>query len=327
MPKARAETRWPGRWIAALKPNSWSKLLVPWVFGQCLGAVHAGEFSFPAVVMGGAFTVFGLAYIVLLNDWSDANVDRIKRSMFPDGCSEKTIPDGHMGARQVLLGGLAAAVLALAAAAAGASFFGRPALFYFAVACMALFLAYSTPPIQLNYRGGGELLEMLGVGVALPAWNAYCQSAAILGPSPLLPWTWNHDLWVVLLGSGLLAFASAVASGLSDEVSDRAGGKRTVASMFGNRWARLVVEVSVLAGAIAWMLGAIWSSAGELRVSLIVGGLMVLAHLWPLRRRSTRARTNAFAEQGKFKRCLHQAIHRGVLILGGVAVIGRLFAS
>ncbi|MEB3327874.1 MAG: hypothetical protein VKQ33_01435 [Candidatus Sericytochromatia bacterium] len=37
-------------------------------------------------------------FIVPLDDWADARVDRLKREMFPTGCSPKTIPDGVLPA-------------------------------------------------------------------------------------------------------------------------------------------------------------------------------------------------------------------------------------
>ena len=72
------------RWIYALKPASWPKLLVPTFFGQVLGAASVGEFNVPGVVWGLGFTLAGLGFIVLLNDWGDREVDTIKRNMFPD---------------------------------------------------------------------------------------------------------------------------------------------------------------------------------------------------------------------------------------------------
>ena len=44
---------------------------------------------------------------------------------------------------------------------------------------MFVFVAYTLPPLRLNYRGGGELLEMLGVGLALPLYNVYLQAGAM----------------------------------------------------------------------------------------------------------------------------------------------------
>ncbi len=287
----------PGRWLYALKPASWPKLFVPAFFGQVLGIDPAVGLDVRAVGLGLAFTVLGTGFIVLLNDWGDRDVDAIKRDMFPDGSSPKTIPDRILDARSVAVGGALSGGAALAVAVAAEGVLGRPFAFEAGLGCMLLFVAYTLPPIKLNYRGGGELLETIGVGAALPAFNAYLQAGALGGR--LGPW---------LAGFTALSLASAVASGLSDEVSDRAGGKRTFASTYGNAAARRLVEVSVVLG------GSIWLVASLLRpdwVPPFAAGPAVLLIAWnwvAMRRASPAAVTNAFAAQGAYKRYLHRAI-------------------
>ena len=168
-----------GRWFYAFKPASWPKLLVPAFFGQVLGMDPNRGLDLPAFAWGLAFTVLGLGFIVLLNDWGDREVDTVKRTMFPDGGSPKTIPDQILGSRAVGLAGLSLGVVTLLVAAGAEVALGRRFAFEAGLACMLVFVAYTLPPIRLNYRGGGELLEMVGVGAALPLYNAYLQGGAI----------------------------------------------------------------------------------------------------------------------------------------------------
>ena len=288
---------WADRWLYALKPASWPKLIVPALFGQLLAASVVGRLNLGALAWGFGFTVLGLAFIVLLNDWGDRAVDAIKREMFPDQCSPKTIPDGILAPRAVaaigLLCGLVAALVSLGAQVV----LERSYAFAAGVACMGLFVAYTLPPIQLNYRGGGELLEMLGVGLALPLYNAYLQAGAI---APRV-WPW-------LAGFSVLSLASGIASGLSDEQSDRAGGKRTFASMFGNAAARRVSEACVVAGAGIWLVSAFWRPDWVPRWVATPAIAIVAWNFVAMRRMSSRAVTNAFGAQGRYKHFLHRAI-------------------
>ncbi len=170
------------RWVHAAKPDSWGKLLVPFVLGQAMGlgpALEGAGVSIVAVLLGLAFVVLDLLFIVFLNDWGDREVDAIKRRMFPDGCSPKTIPDGILSARALLLAGLGAGALALLVAALASSLLDRPLLVPAALGALAIFVAYTLPPLRLNYRGGGELCEMLGVGVVLPWIEAYLQGGRV----------------------------------------------------------------------------------------------------------------------------------------------------
>jgi 1,4-dihydroxy-2-naphthoate octaprenyltransferase/chlorophyll synthase len=285
------------RWVYALKPASWPKLFVPALFGQVLGASQAEALDLQAFGWGLGFTVLGLGFIVLLNDWGDRDVDAIKRRMFPDECSPKTIPDRILDARAVGIAGLVFGGATLLVAAGAEVVLQRPFAFEAGILCMLVFVAYTLPPIRLNYRGGGELLEMVGVGMALPLYNAYLQAGAIA------PRVWP---WVA--GFSALSLASGIASGLSDEESDRAGGKRTFASTHGNAAARRLTEACVLLGVAIWFGAWIFRSdwvpvwAGAPAIAIVAWNFIAM------RKVSNIAVTNAFQAQGTYKRFLHRAI-------------------
>jgi 1,4-dihydroxy-2-naphthoate octaprenyltransferase len=297
-----------GRWIYAAKLDSWPKLLVPMLLGQALGVAAAGRLDLVAFVLGFCFTICELLFVVFLNDWSDRRVDRIKRQMFPDDCSPKTIPDELLSANAVLGAGLIAGCVALGLAFHAQFALERAALGWAGLGLLAIFLAYSYPPLRLNYRGGGEWLEAFGVGIALPWFQLYLQAGE----------GWVRELWL-LPGFAMLALASAVASGLADEQSDRRGGKRTYASEYGNRAARALVERLVLAAALIWAVTMRFSGV----VPIIVGALAVVVILvnWRrLRKISAEAKTNAFEAQRLYKHFLHQAQWRSAVLIS-VALI------
>ncbi|MEI6128210.1 MAG: prenyltransferase, partial [Pseudomonadota bacterium] len=101
-------------------------------------------------------------------------------------------------------------------------FFGRElSLLFIAVALLLLWL-YSFAPVKLSYRGGGELLQMLGVGIVLPLFGYYSQS----GDVESFPW----PLLLFILPAQL---ACAMATALPDYPSDRASSKRTMAVLIG----------------------------------------------------------------------------------------------
>lgn len=296
-------TRW-ARWVYAAKPASWPKLLVPTLFGQALGVAALGAVSWTALALGLAFTVADLLFVVFWNDVFDRRVDAIKREMFPDGCSPKTIPDAILGARALTFAGVLAGIGVLGTAWLAQITLGREHAVLAGVGCLAIFLAYSGPPLRLNYRGGGEWLEMLGVGLALPLFQAYLQAGEI-----------PAGAWALLPGFALLSLASATASGLADERSDRAGGKTTFTTECGNAAARRRVEGLTLAGALAWAIGV--------RVSVLpmalgvawIGVAIVLVNWRRMRRCSEDAGTDHFKAQGRYKQLLHHAVWRGAMAM------------
>lgn len=307
----------PRRLLYAVKPASWPKLLVPALTGQALAALTAGQWSWSGAAVGLAFTLALLVHVVLLNDWFDARVDAIKRQMFPDSGSPKTIPDGILHAQTVLLAGLGAGLCAASLALCGEVLVDRPGLTLAGLLCIGLLIAYSAPPIRVNDRGAGELLEAAGVGVLLPWFNAYAQSG-----------DYAPGLLIVLLpGMASLAFASAVASGLADEESDQAGGKSTFTTQFGNLQARRTAEYALLCGAMCWAIVARIAPHVLHPLAATAGIVAIAWHTRAALAISGRATTNAFAEIAVYKQSLHRAIWDGNLTLVAVTVLLRLLGA
>jgi 1,4-dihydroxy-2-naphthoate octaprenyltransferase/chlorophyll synthase len=274
------------------------------LLGQAIGFGATAELSLGGAAFGVLFTVLFVSYVVLLNDWGDRDVDRIKRKMFPQGCSPKTIPDGILPSGQLLVAGALAGTLALGLAVVAGFGLDRPLLIPGALTCLGIFIAYTLPPLRLNYRGGGELLEMLGVGVVLPWLNAYAQSGQLV----------PYGFALIIPGFAALALSSAVASGLSDERSDEKGGKRTFTTILGNAKARRLVELSMFLGVIGWGV-AIFLGDVEVKVACLVATGTVWDYLKLVYKQSTSAVTNAFAAQGVYKKLLHAGIWRGGIYL------------
>ncbi len=335
------------RLVYALKPASWGKLLIPTLIGQCAGFAHV--FSRPdgvadlnegtwwaRSVLGWVFTVCLLGYIVLLNDWADQRVDAIKRRMFPSNCSPKTIPDGILDAHTVLVGGLGFGLLGCSVVA-GLAAWGAWTAAWCGLACFLCFALYSLPPARLNYRGGGEVLEGLGVGLLLPLmqWITVSGHSQLDSQSALRMAAW-------LLGFGILAFASGVTSGFADEGSDREGGKRTIATWIGSRraarlaaWCLTLAGVAFLlflvtvpdvssSGAPATGLTAQWQPG---KVSVFVALLVVFVGFRFVLRRARSVDMSRFGSISAFKRALHRVILWCGLGMAGGALAEAIFAS
>ena len=292
------------RWIYALKPMSWAKLLVPMILGQGLGLWVGTDISLAGMAFGAFYTVLDLVFIVLLNDWGDRKVDAIKRQMFPNGCSPKTIPDGILPAAALLRVGLAAGLLAGVSGFIFEAWVSRPGIAVVGLGGLVMFGAYTFGPFKFNYRGGGEFIEMLGVGAVLPWLNAYAVGGVFWAPS----YTW------ILGGFTLMALSSALASGLADEESDRAGGKRTFTTMFGNSPIRRWVGRTLVLGTTVWLAMAV--GYPELRVPALLAGLVAFYFHRRMSQTSGEALTNAFGAQKIFKLMLHRAIWWGGTIFG-----------
>ncbi len=307
------------RWIYAFKVMSWPKLIVPFLLGQSFGIYKSSGNVFLPFVLGIAFTIFLLLYIVLLNDYADQKVDALKRKMFPNGCSPKTIPDHILPARSVLFAGVLASVLCLISASLSELILGRPYVVLFAIICILVFAAYSLPPIKLNYRGGGEFLEMMGVGCMLPIFHYYLQLGFEI--------TFDAPFLAIVVISTIFALASAMASGLSDEESDRAGGKQTFVTEFGNKnvkmWINSLTFIAVILidGYLIFVQRIVPLTLSLVLILFLLYQIRFLFKLSPL------AKTNVFDMQRNYKDYLHRIIWGSMTLVSLSFLVSKYVAS
>jgi 1,4-dihydroxy-2-naphthoate octaprenyltransferase len=285
------------KWLYAFRLSSWHRTIMPFLLGVGLGVHRAHELPIGPLLLGLVYCFAGSIFVNLVNDLYDAKVDAIKRQMFPSETKPKTIPDGLILREHVFNGAIIAGLSALGISVLGAIFFGLAQLPAYALICGAIFIAYTLPPVKLNYRGGGELLEMIGLGFAVPLFGAYMgshQDVRLVNFYETLP---------LLLPFWPLVFAKAIGRSLDDEESDRAGGKTTVATLLGNKKARVIAESSVAAGALLLLL---LNSLTQRYHPIVFGPLIAVFGMvyFALRGISPKAVTNAFPEIEKYERVL-----------------------
>jgi 1,4-dihydroxy-2-naphthoate octaprenyltransferase len=303
------------RWIIALKIASWPKLLIPFLWGQSLGFYYNHEFKIDFFLIGCIFTFFLIATIVLLNDFFDERVDAIKRRLYPNAGSLKTIPDGILGKKSILGAGILSSIIVLCLSIYLELFLFRKFSVIMTVVCLLIFLLYSAPPLRLNYIGGGEFLEMIGVGILLPFLHYYFQTGDFDLDSN------SYGLFASFL---FFSLASAIASGLSDEVSDRVGGKTTIVGTLGNKNSRRIIIFLSIIASIFLAGSAFYSSYsihwfGKILFSSFLGyELIRLIDSYSL------AKTDEFFYIQKFKNYLHYLIWGNFLLVSVFFILSTL---
>jgi len=216
-----------GAWIQAARPLAQGNLAPYMLLGQALAYALTGVFDPWMLVAGLGFTVLDQLVIVFANDVADVEGDVLNETYTPfSGGSrvlveERLSPGALRWAAWAAAGALALLCLVLAWR------FSRPLMPAFAAVALLLLLVYSFPPFRGSYRGYGEGLQAVGVGLVLPMVGFYLQAGTLLAlPAPALVPTY------------LLGFAGNVITGLPDTPADRAVGKATWAVRRGQRTAR-----------------------------------------------------------------------------------------
>ena len=243
---------------ALFRPRAWPKLALP-LAGGVSAAVGVGYTLRPtALALVAAFLVGDAMLIFAANDLVDERADRLRR-----GCesrpSPKVLLDGVVSRRALAVAALAGAAIVLAAGQGLARVTGQRAPITLAAAAVLCVALYEFWPFRLNYRGGGELVEALGVGLVLPLFGA----ASLGGGAP-------RALAMVLPALVGVSLAGALASTVSDAEADALAGKRTFAVRFGAgataRAAALTVTFASLAAFAVSLFGR--PSAAALAIAL-----------------------------------------------------------
>lgn len=286
------------KWCYAAKIDSWPKILIPYIFGHCLGLGNSKEQDWTLLFIGSLCIIPFITAICFLNDYSDSEVDTIKRTLFPSSCSPKTIPDGILSKKSLGLAGTFSIFTYLLCCSIIGYSFSRPLFPFLAFFHVGILYCYSFGLVRLNYRGGGEILEALGVGLLLPYSGAYLQSGA----------TWDSQYWI-MAGWFPLALSSALASGLSDEDSDRIGGKSTFTTIFGNQKVRHAIITCIWVGVTVSICLCMQHGKWPILINFvplawIYGSYKKLSSICP------QAKTRAFAEQKILKKNLHDLLWR-----------------
>jgi 1,4-dihydroxy-2-naphthoate octaprenyltransferase len=257
---------------ALVRPRAWPKLALPLATGIA-AAIGAGYMLMPAAVaLVALFLVGDAMFIFGSNDLVDEEADRVRRAR-EETPSPKVLLDGVLSRRALALGALVGAALVLLAGQALARLTGQRAPVVLAMAAVLCVAVYEFRPLRLNYRGGGELVEAVGVGIVLPLFGAASQGAgAPRALAALLP---------ALVGVSL---AGALASTVADAPADALAGKRTFAVRFGAlptaRAAALTLTLSSLAALAVSLVGRPSASLVAIALGATVGGVVRAARAW-----------------------------------------------
>ncbi len=227
-------------WVRAARLPSQMYIFWPLLLGQALAMGHG--FSWEIVIVCHVYGLASQLYIVFANDLADMDTDRRNFTFTLFSGGSRVLVEGLLSRPQLVR----AAVLCAALSALAGVWLGIRHHIWLPLPLilfgLALLWAYSYPPLRLSYRGGGEYLQMVGVGLVLPMIGFSAHAGTLAG----MPWS----LMPLMLA---LSLSCALATALPDEPSDRADGKRTHAVRYGLAGSfRSILWLNSLA--LAWLV-------------------------------------------------------------------------
>ncbi|MGI8550235.1 MAG: 1,4-dihydroxy-2-naphthoate octaprenyltransferase [Dehalococcoidia bacterium] len=288
-------------WLRAVRPRSLTASIVPVLIGTLLAA---REVFRPAAFLAALIASMAIQIGTnLANDYYDyrQGLDA-SRSLRPD----MTIQTGELRADALLRGAAAAFALALLLGLFLIWQAGLPVLW---LGCAGAFAgyAYTANPFKLGYRALGELLVFVFMGPVIVEGAYYVQTHH-----------WSVTAVLAALPIALLVTAILHANNLRDMDDDLHSGKRTLANVFGRRFA--VFELRLL------VLGAYPVLIALLLTRIVTWGavlsLLTLCSAWRIARQAEQE-CELSAQNRLLAGTARLHFHFGLLLSLGI-LIGRL---
>ncbi|NDV18603.1 prenyltransferase [Pseudodesulfovibrio sp. JC047] len=220
----------PFSWLKAARIPSQTYIFLPLLLGEIIALSTGQPFDVWTVVLVHLFGLTIQLYIVFANDYADQETDRRNITFTPFSGGSRVLVDGDLHPHAILT---AARLMAICSIVIGSGLSVRGETIFpvlLAAAGVVLLWMYSYPPIKLSYRGGGELLQMIGVGVVLPLMGYSAMTQGI-----------HHFSWEFLKVILPTQLACAIGTAVPDEPSDRIGQKRTIPVLLGPIASRILV--------------------------------------------------------------------------------------
>ena len=219
-------------WLKASRLQSQSYIFLPVLVGQAFFVFQGSPLNWPVFFIMVLFGLFNQLYIIFGNDYADMETDCQNKTFNIFSGGSRVLADKDLMPAQLKTAAIIMALLCLFCGFFLTVFFHR--LFAMPIVAIALgFLwLYSYKPAKLSYRGGGEFLQVLGIGFVLPFFGYYAQAGDISG----LPWT-------LLLAMFPTQLACAMATSLPDEPSDRLSGKHTITVLLGEKTTKKLIII------------------------------------------------------------------------------------
>lgn len=221
-------------WIQASRLPSQLYIFTPILLGQSIAYGSLTIFNSWDLELFFLLTLYGFfiqLYIIYGNDYADQETDSLNETYTIFSGGSRVITDRLISPRAIRN----AAILM-----AGLSFFVTMILMFqglylapiFWLFSILLLWMYSYPPIQLSYRGGGEILQTIGVGIVLPVFSYYTVAGNLID----FPW----KILIILIPT---QFACAIATSIPDQISDRVSNKNTITVAWGDSKTRLAIYI------------------------------------------------------------------------------------
>lgn len=215
-------------WLQASRLPSQLYIFMPIVLGQSI-AYRSWNWDLDLFILLTLYGIFIQLFIIYANDYADQETDSLNTNYTLFSGGSRVLVDNKIQPYQLLIAawGMAGLSLGISLYLLSLGFVYAP-LFW--LASTGLLWMYSYPPIKLSYRGGGELLQAMGIGIVLPLFGFYISGGE-----------WVNFPWWIIPAMFPTQVACAITTSLPDQISDSLSKKNTFTVLFGDVYAKFTI--------------------------------------------------------------------------------------
>ncbi len=209
-------------WIKASRIPAQLFIFPALLLGQAIAFYNGYAMDIERVITIHLYGIFMHLFIVYGNDYADYESDKLNQTFTPFTGGSRVLVDNLLSKADLkkgfmLMGGLSIIMSVIMS-------FQAQSIYPVALVLIGLiiFQMYSFSPVKLSYRGYGETLQVLGVGIILPLIGYTVQSGGFVGVLGII--------LIALLPSQL---AMALSTSMPDYPSDLKSQKHTTVVNFG----------------------------------------------------------------------------------------------
>lgn len=230
-------------WVRASRLTAHMFIFPSILFGQILWFWQSRDFSMLVFILVHIYGLFMHLFIVYANDYSDFDTDKLNKTYTIFSGGSRVLLEGVLSRKKLLIASLIMSFLCILIGLIFWIITSSPLILGLIMIGLFLLYAYSFKPFEISYRGFGETLQMLGVGLVLPLIGFVSQSGSL----DSLPWM----LIVIVLPSQL---AMAISTSLPDQPSDSISLKRTSAVLLGQKKAQGVMILMYITSLVLFIM-------------------------------------------------------------------------
>ena len=217
-------------WLKAARIPSQLYLALSLLMGHAIFYQVSGSINWPLVVGFAVLGIFLQLYIVFGNDVADFETDKLNKTSTLFSGGSRVLVEQSLSLQQLKKAHYLMTTLSLVTGLALAYICQSWELILLTMIAILLLWMYSYPPVKLSYRGGGEFLQVIGLGIILPLIAFIGQGGKGIPLGIILSLIPSH-------------LACAIGTSLADEPSDRLSNKRTFTVILGQGYACLLIAM------------------------------------------------------------------------------------